>query len=144
MSAAPPLPPDSAAEAFYSGAYRRMAGFMLALGLAALAPLWWKAGGRFAFGYATGGVIAFVNFYWLKRGVEALADRITQSGQPQSGKGIVLRFLLRYLLIAMGAYVIFEFSAASVYGLLTGLCLPVAGILCEAGYELAVSLRRGY
>jgi hypothetical protein len=144
VSAAPPLPPDPAAEAFYSGAYRRMAGFMLALGLAALAPLWWKAGGRFAFGYATGCAIAFVNFYWLKRGVEALADAITRSGQPRSGKGIVLRFLLRYLLIALGAYAIFRVSAASVYGLLTGLCLPVAGILCEAGYEVVVSVRRGY
>ena len=144
MSAAPPPPPDPAAEAFYSGAYRRMAGFMLALGLAALAPLWWKAGGRFVFGFATGCVIAFVNFYWLKRGVEALADRITQSGRPQSGKGIVARFLLRYLLIALGAYAIFKVSAASVYGLLTGLCLPVAGILCEAGYEVFASIRRGY
>jgi len=118
--------------------------FLLALGLAALPLLWWKAGARFALGYVAGGLVAFVNFHWLKRGVEALADRITRSGRPQPATGIVLRFLLRYFLVAAAAYAIFTISAASVYGLLAGLCLPVAGILCEAGYEVVISVRRGY
>ena len=48
---------------------------------------------------------------------------------------MVLRFLLRYVLMALGAYVIFTVSPASLYGLFAGLFLPVAAIACEATYE---------
>ncbi len=136
--------PAPAAEAFYSGAYARILRFMLAAGVVALAALGWRLGRGFALAFLAGCLIAALNFYWLKRTVEALADRVTGSGRPQSGKGIVARFLLRYFLIAAGAYAIFEISAASLYGLLAGLFLPVAGILCEAAYEGVVSVRRGY
>jgi hypothetical protein len=84
-----------------------------------------------------------LNFHWLKRVVTALADRITAAGHPQSSKGIVLRFLLRYFLMALAAYAIFTVSRASLYGLFAGLFLPVAGIACEAAYELYVALARG-
>ncbi len=135
---------EAASDAFYSGAYGRILRFMLAAAAVALAALWWRLGRGFALAFLAGCLIAAINFYWLKRTVEALADRVTGSGQPQSGKGIVARFLLRYFLIALGAYVIFKISEASVYGLLAGLFLPVAGILCEAAYEVVVSVRRGY
>ena len=46
-----------------------------------------------------------------------------------------MRFLLRYVLMALGAYVIFTVSPASLYGLFAGLFLPVAAIACEAAYE---------
>lgn len=136
--------PNAAALAFYAGAYGRILRFMLGVAVVALAGLWLRLGRGFALAFLAGCLIAAVNFYWLKRTVEALADRVTGSGQPQSGKGIVARFLLRYFLIAAGAYAIFKISEASVYGLLAGLFLPVAGILCEAGYEVVVSVRRGY
>jgi len=56
---------------------------------------------------------------------------------------VVLRFLLRYVLMALGAYVIFAVSRASLYGLLAGMFLPVAAIAGEAAYELWVALARG-
>jgi hypothetical protein len=100
-------------------------------------------GWHIALGFACGCAIAYLNFHWLKRVVTALADRITTSGHPQSSKGIVLRFLLRYFLMALAAYVIFTVTPASLYGLFAGLFLPVAGIACEAAYELYVALARG-
>jgi hypothetical protein len=75
--------------------------------------------------------------------VSALADRVTTSGRRQSGSGVVARFLLRYALIALAAYGIFTVSRDSLYGLLGGLFLTVAAILCEAVYEVVVALRRG-
>ena len=75
--------------------------------------------------------------------VTALADRATESGQPQSSGGVVLRFLLRYVLMALGAYVIFTVSPASLYGLLAGLFLPVAAIVCEAAYEGWAAVGKG-
>jgi ATP synthase I chain len=96
-----------------------------------------------ALGFACGCVIAYLNFLWLERVVTALADRITRSGRRESAKGVVLRFLLRYFLMALGAYVIFTVSPASLYGLFVGLFLPVAGIACEAAYEVYVAVARG-
>ena len=100
-------------------------------------------GWRQALGMALGCAIAYVNFHWLKRVVNAMADRITNTGQRQSGWGIVLRFLLRSVLLFLAASAILIVSPASLYGLLTGLFLPVVAIACEAGYELYVTVARG-
>jgi hypothetical protein len=107
------------------------------------AAAWWRYGWHIALGFACGSAVAYLNFHWLKRVVTALADRATLSGQTQSSQGIVWRFLLRYVLMALGGYVIFTVSRASLYGLFTGLFLPVAAIAGEAAYELWVALARG-
>jgi hypothetical protein len=94
-------------------------------------------------GFAFGGAIAYINFHWLKRVISGFADRATGTATSQSGNGIVFRFLVRYLLMAVGAYVILTVSPASLNGLLAGLFLPVAAIGCEAVYELYAALARG-
>ena len=137
------LTSDGASEAFYSGAMPRMERAMLILGLLVSLAGWVRFGWRTALGLACGCAIAYVNFVWLKRGVTAFADRVTETKIEQSGGGIVARFLLRYLLMAAAAYAIFTVSRASLYGLLAGLFLPVAAIACEAAYELYAGLRRG-
>lgn len=116
---------------------------MMVLGAIGSGAAWLGFGWRVALGFACGCAIAYLNFHWLERVVAALADRITASGRRQSSKGIVLRFLLRYFLMGLGAYVIFTVSPASLYGLFAGLFLPVAGIACEAAYEVYVAVARG-
>ena len=49
--------------------------------------------------------IAYLNFQWLKSGVSA-SQTAYQRRQTQSGKGIVARFLLRYVLLGLAAYAI--------------------------------------
>jgi hypothetical protein len=136
-------PPDPAAEQFYSGALDRIRRFMAAIGVLATGVVSIFFGWKVGAGLALGCVIAWVNFYWLKQAVTAVADRVAATGRVQSSRGVVARFLLRYALIALGAYVIFIVSRDSLYGLLGGLFLTVAAILCEAVYEVVVSLRRG-
>ena len=139
-----PIPSsETAATIFYSGALSRIRRIMLVLAPAALAGVWTAIGWRFALGFAVGCLLAWINFHWLEKAVMALADRVTRTGQRGSSSGIVARFLLRYFLIALAAYVIFRVSMPSVYGLLVGLFLPVAAIFCEAVYEAYVTLRRG-
>ena len=58
-------------------------------------------------------------------------------------EGVVLRFLLRYVLMGLAAYAILSVSPASLYGLFAGLFLPVAAIACEAAYEAYVAVARG-
>jgi small-conductance mechanosensitive channel len=142
-----PGPPDAApgpvAEHFYSGALDRIRRFMLILTPLLVAAIGLKFGLRSALGLAAGCVIAYLNFHWLKRVVTALGERATGTTTTQSGKGVVFRFLLRYVLMALGAYAILTVSPASLNGLLAGLFLPVGAIACEAAYELYVALSRG-
>ena len=141
MADQPTIPPQ--AENFYSGAYARIIRFMQVLGIVATIAVLARLGIAVAAGFLTGCAIAFVNFHWLKRVVTAFADRATASGERQSSQGVVLRFLLRYFLMALAAYAIFSVSPASLYGLFAGLFLPVAGIACEAAYEVYTAYARG-
>jgi small-conductance mechanosensitive channel len=134
---------ETDSESFYAGALDRIRYVMLALAPVLSLAAWPLFGWRIALGFFCGCVIAYLNFHWLKRVIQALADRIAQSGRRQSGRGVVWRFLLRYFLIGACAYVIFSVSPASLYGLLAGLSLPVAAIACEAAYELYVAVARG-
>jgi hypothetical protein len=143
MTAAGPVTTNASSEAFYSGALDRISRFMLVLAVALSVAAGLRYGWRSALGFACGSAVAYLNFHWLKRVVTALADRATQPGRVQSSSGVVVRFLLRYVLMALGAYVIFTVSPASLYGLFAGLFLPVAAIACEAAYELWVALARG-
>jgi hypothetical protein len=138
-----PLTMDADDDSFQSGALSRISHSMVVLALVFSVAALGVYGWRIALGFACGCAVAYLNFHWLKRVVTALADRIASAGHPQSSKGIVLRFLLRYFLMALAAYVIFSVTPASLYGLFAGLFLPVAGIACEAAYELYVALARG-
>ena len=138
-----PIAPAGPADAFYAGALARIRNFMLVLGFALSAATWARFGRPAALGSSLGCVIAYLNFHWLKSGVAGLADRVTNTGKAQSGKGIVARFLLRYVLLGAAAYAILTSFPASLRGLFAGLFLPVGGIACEAIYELYMAAVRG-
>ena len=128
---------------FYGAALARIRKFMLVtagLGLALCGVRYrWPA----TLGFALGASISYVNHRWLERTVEAIGERITSGESRERGGVIVLRAVLRYLLIAVGAYGIFNVSLTALFGFLGGLCLPVVAIVCEAAVEAFVALRRG-
>ena len=136
--------PASADESFFSAAYQRIVRTLIILLPFAATVLWLSFNHRFAVGFLVGGVIAIVNFLSLKRLVIAFVDRVITSHGKERSSGLVLRFLLRYGLVAMAGYAIFKSSAMSAYGLMAGLGIPAVGIMIEAGYELYGSWRRGY
>jgi len=136
--------PSSPANDFYAGALGRISNFMVALAVVSIPAAWLRFGWQTAAGFLCGCALAYLNFHWLERVVSGLADRVTGDQKPRSGTGIVVRFLLRYFLMAVGAYAIFTVSRASLFGLFVGLFLPVAGIGCEAAYELYAALIRGW
>jgi len=132
-----------AAEAFLDRALPRIRRFLLVLAgvgvLICLIFFRWPA----TLGFIAGAGISYVNQRWLERAVDALGERITAKHSQERGGGIVLRAALRYVLIAAGAYVIFNVSLAGLYGFLGGICLPIAAIACEVAVEVFVSLRPG-
>jgi hypothetical protein len=101
----------------------------------------WRWGWRLAVGFVLGGALALLNFRWLERTVYGLSQLIIREpNRPPSGR-VVRRFMLRYFLIAIGAYVILKSLDTAVYGFFAGLSLPVVGVFCEAVYELFTTLK---
>ncbi len=137
------LKSEAASDRFFSGALDRIRRFMAVLAPIVVAGAWLKLGIRPAAGLAFGCLIAYVNFYWLKRVISGFVDRAAGATTSQSSDGIVFQFLLRYVLMAVGAYVILTVSPASLNGLLAGLFLPVAAIACEAACEVYAAMVRG-
>ena len=136
-------PQLGAADTFFAGVLLRIRHIAIVLGLVSSAVVWAVYGPAIGIGYAVGCVVSYVNFVWLERVINAVADRVTQTGEPAPAKGVVVRFLLRYGFIAIACFVILFSFKSSVYGLLGGLFLTVAAILCEAAYEVVVALSRG-
>jgi ATP synthase I subunit len=135
---------DHEAGSFPAQTFRRVFLTMIVF-LAAGTPVFWlKFGGGMALSFALGGGISLVNFYWLKRSLAALVDAVALAGKRRSSAGVVLRFMLRYLLIAVAAYAIFKSSAMSLIGFCAGLSLPVGAVLIEAAYAMYGALRRGF
>lgn len=130
-------------DRFFSGAIDRIRRITVVLGVVSTVAVWAIYGTAIGIGFLIGCVISYVNFHWLKKAIDTLASRITQTGDATSSRGTVLRFMLRYGFIVIACYVILVGSKSIVYGLLGGLFVTVAAILCEAAYEVAIALRRG-
>jgi uncharacterized membrane protein len=136
-----PSPQDPNDEKFYASAYSRMTRCMLVALIVAAPLLFWRWGWRLTGGFLLGGFLALLNFRWLERTVYGISEIILQNpDRPPSGR-VVRRFLLRYALIAIGAYVILKSLDTAVYGFFAGLTLSVIGVFCEAVYELFTTVR---
>jgi len=142
QSLSDPKCPEESSDSFYASALSRIRNFMLVLGPVSTGAAWAIFGVRAGVGFLLGATIAYLNFQWLKSVVSGLADKVTNTGKPQSGKGIVARFLLRYALLGVAAYAILTSFPASLRGLFVGLFLPVGAIVCEAVYELYAGVIR--
>lgn len=134
-------PDPASAQQFYDGALARIRRFMLGISGLGVLLCGWFWGWAGLLGFLIGAGISYVNHRWLERMVDALGERITTGHSSERGGLLVLRALLRYLSIAVAAYVIFEVSRAGLFGFLAGVFLPIAAVACEVGVELVAGLR---
>jgi len=140
----PPADPASESERFYGGATRRIQATIMILGAVGLVLAAGMYGLRAAVGFVLGTGLSYWNFRSLVTAVTSLAARIVEQHDKASGGSIVFRFIVRIPLVALAGYAIFISSPGSLRGFLVGLCVPVAAILWEAGYEAFAALRRGF
>jgi ATP synthase I chain len=139
----PQLPPaDLRLHAFNASALSRMFRVMVVVSALLLIPALWRYGWTGTIGFAAGAAVSCLNFRALERSVQALADRIVNRQSQEKGGRIVLRFLLRYALVALTAYAIFKSSALAFRGFLWGLCLPVAAMMIEAALEAVAAFHK--
>ncbi len=115
---------------------------MLVVSVLLLGPAFWFYRWAGAIGFALGAAVSYVNFRSLTRGVELLTDRIVDQNSREKGGWIVLRFVVRYLLVGGVAYAIFKGSSLAFRGFLWGLCVPVAALMAEAGWQGLAAFRR--
>lgn len=130
------------AQEFYARAYSRMSWCMLIVAAAAAPVLFWQFGWSLGVGFVLGAIAAFLNFHWLKRLVGWLAERVLHKPDNAGSARMIVIFILRYGLMALGAYAIFIISIPALYGFFAGLILPVAGVFCEAAFEVGHALGR--
>jgi ATP synthase I subunit len=139
----PEIPPDTTqVESVYARALPRMLRTMVIVSVLLLGPMFWLYGWAGMAGVAAGCAISYINFRALARGVEGLADRVVNQKSAEKGRAIVGRFLVRYGLVGIVAYAIFKGSALAFRGFLWGLCLPVAAMMVEAGFEAYIAFKK--
>ena len=118
---------------------RRIAWLTLAIGFLAAVLTGLAYRRDWAIGIAAGSVLAWLNFRWLRQGMDALAAAASaQSGATSTHVpiGTYFRALFRYGLIALCLYVIFKLSAIPLVSMVFGLFALGAAAIAASVYEL--------
>ena len=108
-------------------------GFLAALLVAVLRDRLWGAG------LAIGAALAWLNFRWLRRGLDALVTASTaQAGKEKPSVPLLTYFAMpfRYGLIALAVYVIFEYLRVPLVSMVVGLCALGAATIAASVYEI--------
>jgi hypothetical protein len=108
-------------------------GFLAALFVALLRNRLW------GMGLAIGAALAWLNFRWLRRGLDALLVASTaQAGQEKPVVPLLTYFAMafRYGLIALAVYVIFVYLRVPLVSMVVGLCALGAATIAASVYEI--------
>ena len=118
---------------------RRIAWLTLAFGVAACAAAALARNRVWAGGLLIGAVLAWLNFRWLRRGLDALvAASQAQAGaeKPRVPLGAYFAAVFRYGLIALVVYVIFRLLKVPLASMVVGMCALAAAAIAASVYEL--------
>jgi hypothetical protein len=75
-------------------------------------------GTRFGFGVLFGGLLAFLNYYWLKRSTAAIFEKAFAGS---TGRFVSLRFIGRYVVLGLVLLAIYFSGAVPVTAVIAGL-----------------------
>ncbi len=118
-----------------SRATERLGWWMLSLAFLGTGGAGFLGGWRWAAGFLIGALASYWNFRALKKIVDRLAVSASAGAPPR--KGGIIRVLLRFLLLGLGAFAILNYSEVSVTAALIGLFVSAAAVLVEMLLELA-------
>jgi hypothetical protein len=118
---------------------RRISWLTLLIGLAAAVLVALLRDRLWGAGLAIGAALAWLNFRWLRRGLDALVLASTaQVGKEKPAVPLLSYFgmLFRYGLIAFAVYVIFEYLRVPLVSMVVGLCALGAATIAASVYEI--------
>jgi hypothetical protein len=84
---------------------------------------------RFTSGLLLGGLLALINHHWLRRSTAAAIGVVAAGQRPRI---TLLTYVLRYLVIAVAAYIAYELKLASLTAVMAGLSSFVVALFVEA------------
>jgi hypothetical protein len=117
----------------------RISQLTLLLGVVAAVPVAYFYGWRWGVGIFAGAGLAWFNFRWLQKGLDALADAsMAQSAQQKVYVpfGTYFHAAFRYLLIALAVYVIFKLLNVPILSMIFGLCALGAATFTVSVHEI--------
>lgn len=115
------------------GLDRRLWKISLAVGIPACLAALILGGLDSGLGFLAGAALSWINFRWLKQGVDRLLES-ARSAQPtpqSAARGAIFKYFLRYALIGLSLYATFRIDILEVFGFFSGLLLVVAAVLVE-------------
>jgi hypothetical protein len=131
---------DAAIDApHYARSESRISFLTLLLGVLAGLPVGYFRGWRWGLGIFIGAILAWINFRWLKQGVDALANAATEQAEQPKAKVPILTYfkaMFRYGLIALCVYVIFKYLNVPVLSMIFGLCALGAATIAVSVHEV--------
>lgn len=83
---------------------------------------------KFGIGFTIGGILAFVNYYWLKNSLKKIFDSAAGGEKPSF---LSLNYFLRYAAVGLVIYIIYLSEAVPIIAVLLGLGVFAAGIVIE-------------
>jgi ATP synthase I chain len=121
-------------ERFFEAAERRIEYLAIGIGAAGavVASVFW--GLRHGAWFAAGAALSWLNFRWMKQGIAALARlSAAQTGAEKIRvpRTVYVKFVARYLLLILVAYVILRGFKFAMLSLLAGLFVIAAAVLAE-------------
>jgi small-conductance mechanosensitive channel len=120
-------------------AEQRISRLTLILGLSAAVAVAIASRPLWAIGLAVGTVLSWLNFRWLRRGLDALVRAAqAQAGAEKPRVPLVTYFAAacRYGLIAFAVYAIFEFLKVPLLSMVVGLCALGVAAIAASVYEI--------
>jgi len=87
----------------------------------------------FAVGVLIGGILSFVNYYWLKQSLKRIFDRAVMGEQPRF---LATRYFLRYIVFGIILAIIYLTKTVSVAAVLLGLGSFAFAIVIEGFIRL--------
>jgi hypothetical protein len=131
-------------DSIYITAVQRIEWMTLMFGLAGAGFVFLRWGWRAGAGVALGAALAWLNFRWLKQGVNALVRISTPRADSQFARvprSVYAKFFGRFALLLLVVYVILSRSWLPVAAVLGGLFAVVAAVMIELMWELVRTRR---
>ena len=123
------------------GVDRRLDRSSLVLTLAAMPVAFFLHSMKAALSIGVGSMLSYINFHWLKQAVDFAVTHVSESAPV---KRVMVRFVGRYLLIALALYVTIRGSVLDLVFVFAGLLVYVAAILIECVSEVGRVLIKDY
>jgi len=134
------MEPDAAPRSSFAlRAERRIAWLTLVLGFAAAGVAAFALSPAAAAGVAAGALLAWMNFRWLRQGVDALAQVATTPAggeRPRISTWVYAKLFGRYVLIGVVLYVMVFRLSVPAWSILAGLLALGAAAMVESLYEV--------